>query len=309
VQQSAQPQAPPPAQATSQPAATTTTPAASKVFDPFADAVAQRQAEVKKEQIKLAYESMYGAAQQTKSAFDVTLDLAQKMRGTIGGIFGTFVGASLDIANEVRKQMPVAASPLRQEALNAINTTSSPTHGTLTAPHPVGVQSEAASSSLGAVAVAAVTVAAGFTILKGALNEANDAVSRYAQYNPVLAQAQAEAEVRAIYADIRRANEAAPQLAKFIEAQSNAQQKWEDIKLALLEAILPVLNAILDGVTTIIEVIQIIGKVPGTIIDAFLDPIGTGIALIKAIKEFLEGQEEAPFVPFDPAEIIFPGGV
>lgn len=85
-------------------------------FDPVAEAHKMREAEVRKEQIKAIYEDLYGTTEKTKSAFDATLDIAQKMRGTLGGTFGTLVGAVLDVMAAFREMEPKPKSSARVEA-------------------------------------------------------------------------------------------------------------------------------------------------------------------------------------------------
>ena len=87
-----------------------------KAFDPYAEAGKSREAKIKKEQVKAAYEEKYGDGKKGKSAFDVGLDMAQQMRGTLGGIFGPLAGAALDVATAVRNAKPKEKSPERREA-------------------------------------------------------------------------------------------------------------------------------------------------------------------------------------------------
>ena len=92
-----------------------------EVFDPRKEAEKHHDAEVRNEQIKQAYEEMYGATEKTKSAFDLTLDVAQKMRGTIGGVFGILVGATLDAVSMYRdyqqaQQDDAKKQQIREEA-------------------------------------------------------------------------------------------------------------------------------------------------------------------------------------------------
>ena len=83
-------------------------------FDPRAEAGKQFETEVRKEQIKQTYERLYGSAKQTEGAFDQTLGLAQKMRGTLGGIFGPLVGSALDLVAAWR-EMNKATAPTEAE--------------------------------------------------------------------------------------------------------------------------------------------------------------------------------------------------
>ncbi len=90
-------------------------------FDPYAEAQKQREREVRKEQIKAAQEELYGAEKKPqKSTTDQVLDVAQSMRGTIGGMLGPIPGAVLDVVTQVRKaqasQQAPEKSSARQEA-------------------------------------------------------------------------------------------------------------------------------------------------------------------------------------------------
>jgi hypothetical protein len=73
---------------------------ATKLFDPYEEAMRRRQSEVQREQTKAAYEDLYG---DVKSSLDVILEVAEHFRGTLGGAFGSILGAALDAAAAFRE--------------------------------------------------------------------------------------------------------------------------------------------------------------------------------------------------------------
>lgn len=93
----------------------------------------------------------------------------------------------------------------------------------------------------------------------------NQTVDKYSEYSPEIAQAQAMAEVQQTLGDMRRARQSGPELAKFVVAQADMQQKFEEAKLKILQAIMPTLINILevlnnvmgsgDGIATVIQVL------------------------------------------------------
>lgn len=75
---------------------------------------------------------------------------------------------------------------------------------------------------------------------------------RYAEFSPEIASAQAMAEVRQTMGDLRRSREVGPELARYIIAQSEMQQKFEDIKVKLLTKMLPIVTGILKTLEAIV---------------------------------------------------------
>ncbi len=272
---------------------------AAAAFDPYAAAKDRRESQVKSEQIKLAYEQMYGDAQKTKSAFGVTLDVAQQMRGTIGGVFGTFVGAGLDIMAEVRKARTSPISDVRQDAqrrmfgtpqgqagspASAIGASSLTNAAAGTAESGASPAASLASSATIAAAALTAVAVAGLAVNK----ELNQLVEKYGQYSPEIATAQATADVRSIIGDMRRAQESGPQLAQFIEAQSKFEQKYEDAKLALLTSLMPIATGIFDILKMAMPILQVI--------IAPVELVAKIIGMIfNILKWFQDNQEEQGF--------------
>ncbi|MBX9682130.1 MAG: hypothetical protein K2X38_25510 [Gemmataceae bacterium] len=317
-----------------------------KPFDPFEAAQKSREGALKAERISAAYEAMYGAADKAKGVFDQTLDIADRFRGTVGGVFGTLVGAGLDIAAMVRKEMVPPKSPLRREA-ERLNAQAAP----MQAAAPVAPKAEAppplepiappepppapameplevggktfewedspdlvqqtpevqpkaveapgvdemgqalqsltaetqaatqatgefagtastAMSALGPVGTAAAVAAVGITAMTAAALEFDSAVTsraeKYAAYSPQLAMAQAQIDVQRMMADMRRAQEYGPQLAQYLQARADLEQKWEEAKVQFMMKMLPLA--------------ELIVKMLGGVVDAvgFLtDPLGS----------------------------------
>jgi hypothetical protein len=75
----------------------------------------------------------------------------------------------------------------------------------------------------------------------GKFMKAVDATAdRYGDYSPVIAQAQAQSEIRQVLADMRRAQTAGPELARYIQARSDLQQQFEEAKIKILVKLLPI---------------------------------------------------------------------
>jgi len=80
----------------------------------------------------------------------------------------------------------------------------------------------------------------------GRIMQAVDATAnRYAEFSPEISQAQAMVEVRHTMGEMRRAQEAGPELARYVQMQGELQQKFEDTKIKLLVQILPIVTAIM----------------------------------------------------------------
>jgi hypothetical protein len=92
--------------------------------------------------------------------------------------------------------------------------------------------------------------------------EALDATSkRYGEYSPEIAQASAVAEIRQTMGDFRRAQEVSGEMAKYIIAQSDLQQRFEDMKVKLLTQMMPL-------ITHTVELIEVIVAAGDGSIDA-----------------------------------------
>ena len=284
-------------------------------FDPNKDAADQREAEIKREQVKAAYEGMYKDAKETKSAFDQTLDFAQQIRGTMGWVLGTFVGTGLDILAAYRKAQPAEKSGIRQEAesRNAALQQATQAAGPQTAPTGPTTQAataasgEAATAAGTGLAVLAIGVVASVKAFQSLTSAIDSQVQKFAQYNPEIATAQAMAEVRATFGDIRRAQESAPALTQYIQAQSNFEQSFEELKTQLLTNLAPLATAIFDILGTIFHALQV-GLSPLELVGDFIEWLSKAIKSILRLLGLIaaENANDQDFSFFDPRSMVFP---
>lgn len=97
-------------------------------------------------------------------------------------------------------------------------------------------------------------IAFGAMITKVVADAATRAADRYGQYNPLIAQQQALAEIRITLGDIRRSREGSKELADYVKAQSILQNQWEDVKLAVMKKIVPVVTGILEVLSALLGI-------------------------------------------------------
>lgn len=144
-----------------------------------------------------------------------------------------------------------------------------------------------------------VVVAEALTKVFGALNSAvNETVTKYADLNPAVAQAQARAEMTAIFGDMRRANEAAPQLTRYIEVQSRLQQQYEEVKIQILKKFIDTVEPVMDLLDKVLPLLPNMLRV----LDAAFPLIGLIAEAAAFIASFLPQQNQPTFE--DPVEII-----
>lgn len=139
-----------------------------------------------------------------------------------------------------------------------------------------------------------------------ALMDAIDATSkRYGEYSPDIAVAQAMVEVQHTMGELRRAQEGGPELAKYLRAQGDLQQRVEDIKIKLLNKILPLVTAIV----AITEKVMPVGENIVDAIGALLSPIVEAVQAVNRIAGAAENANRDEIA--DPTELLFqnPGAV
>lgn len=112
------------------------------------------------------------------------------------------------------------------------------------------------SSALAAVPGPVGMFASAITVATGAVHGLIDGVKGYADklspFSAQLSVAQAQAEMRSTLGDLRRGQQMGPDLAKFVEQQSKLDQSWEDVKMAFMKKVVPVLTKILEFLTTLL---------------------------------------------------------
>lgn len=95
---------------------------AEEVFDPVYEARKRREAERRAAQVDAAYEQQYGG-DDNKTQLDSLLKIANSLRGTIGGLAGTTIGAVLDVAIGFHKAQVETRKNKRKEDLLSGDTT------------------------------------------------------------------------------------------------------------------------------------------------------------------------------------------
>lgn len=122
--------------------------------------------------------------------------------------------------------------------------------------------------------------------------------TRYGEYNPNIGVAQAVAEINHTMGDMRRAQTVGPELARYVQAQGDLQQKFEDIKIKVLMKILPLVT----NIVAILEKVMPDGEGIAATIQALALPL---TALSAAANTLVGIQSDAtrPEV-LDPSSLI-----
>jgi len=140
---------------------------------------------------------------------------------------------------------------------------------------------------------------------------------RYGQYNAGIAQAQAQAEMRQVMGDIRRAGESQDTLVQYIKTRSDLQQKVEDLKVKFMEAVEPIVQKLMEAMEGVVDILSSIDW--GTVMQ-FIDValsvlfpiIWNGFKLvINLLGKMAKKDEEPPLDWLDQIEASlaqFPGG-
>jgi hypothetical protein len=211
-----------------------------------------------------------------KGGLDSVLKMAESMRGLMGGMFGGLAGIALDATAAMRKQG-------KDDEISG------------------------AAAALGGVAIASVAVVKTFNLLDG---EVQKSISRYAEYSPEITQAQAQTEMRTMLADMRRAQEHGPEIARYIEAQAELQNKWEDAKMKFMEAVMPIMEQLMNVAQMFIPFIEIAVKLM-PLIELYIatqSPKVGALLLIAQVASWFRNKTEEddtnnPFFNFDPSTI------
>ncbi len=124
------------------------------------------------------------------------------------------------------------------------------------------------------------------------------AINRYAEVNPAIAQQQALGEIRQVMGDMRRGQEIAPEMVRYMQTQQDLQQKFEDIKIKALNQILKIVNPILE----VLERILPEGEAVEDAIRALLMPLEV-LATMAATIANVQRDDRMPVVQ-DPADIL-----
>lgn len=88
--------------------------------------------------------------------------------------------------------------------------------------------------------------------LGAVMKQLDGMVERFAAFNPQLAAGLAQADIRQTLGDMRRAQEAGPQLLRYLQQRTELQQKFEDMKIRILQQIMPTVSRLLEVVETLL---------------------------------------------------------
>ncbi len=138
---------------------------------------------------------------------------------------------------------------------------------------------------LGYMAIAVGEATQAFASLMRVIDKTAD---RYAEFSAPIAQAQAIAEIRQVMGDFRRSKEVGDEMAKYIAAQSELQQKFEDVKVKFLAKILPLVTAALQ----VLEAIMPAGKNIEGAIDTVATPLVSIASVITEMANLLRDQKQ-----------------
>ncbi len=178
------------------------------------------------------------------SMFAGALKLADKFRGTLGGLLGPGVGAGIDAAS-------------------------------------LFMGAAGAASPLVLVGVAAAAAAVG---LKAFDKVISPLIDRFAPYSAAITGAESQAELRRELNDMRRAGDAGPRFADYINARSQMSETWEDIKTALVESLAPAVTSILEILNGVILPLLKVGLAP---LEALFEIVGIITQGLVGILRFL----------------------
>lgn len=128
---------------------------------------------------------------------------------------------------------------------------------------------------------AAIVAGESLKIFSSVVQGINQTADRYGEYSPEIAQAQAIAEVRQVMGDLRRAQEIGGEMARYLIAQSDLQQKFEDMKVKMLSKILPIVTRMVE----LLETVMPSGEGISSVLSLMLLPLETLAAVAKIFAE------------------------
>jgi DNA-binding transcriptional regulator YiaG len=139
-------------------------------------------------------------------------------------------------------------------------------------------------AALGAVAppllaIGAAAIAAGAS-LKAFDTALAPLVDRFSKYSAAITGAEAQADLRRELNDMRRAEQAGPRFAEYLNAQSQMSETWEDIKTTIMNSLAPIM-------TTLAEIFKLLAPL-AYVVAGPLMLIGEIIDLIRQALKFLK---------------------
>lgn len=142
----------------------------------------------------------------------------------------------------------------------------------------------------------------GVKSVSGFMQALDQTTKRYGEVTPMVAQQEAMGEVRQVLGDLRRGQEVGPELVRYMQTQQDMQQKFEDIKIKILNQLLAVVNPILK----IMDQILPTGEAVSSTIATLLTPLAA-IAEAAAALVGIQKDDRMPDIQ-DPADIMLSQG-
>lgn len=132
-----------------------------------------------------------------------------------------------------------------------------------------------------------------------ALGSVTDALNaqaeRYAQFSPEIAVSEAMADVRQTFGDLRRAREAGPDLAAFVNEQSKLQQQFEDEKIKLLRIIAPLATGAMQDLSLLVSIISPFTEAAAQAFELTLASLNKILGFLHLQLPKLEPKDDDPF--------------
>jgi hypothetical protein len=267
-------------------------------------ALKRLEAEKKRQEVQAEYDKLNPPT--AKSGLDSILEVADVFRGTIGGL-SPVIGSLLDMTRALQKNAANTAAVAKSAAAGGVADGVVGAGGAAAGGVADGVVGAGGAAAVAASAIlpVAIVVAAAIIVVKQVMQSLDIAAERYGEYNPQIAQQQALGEVRQTLGDLRRSNEIGPELARYVKSQSELNQKVEDLKVIVLNDLLP-------------YIIQITEATKGSLGFAakhkdlleFLAEYTTPILfisknLLKILELFQKQDDDKDNDPGDPTDILF----
>lgn len=117
-------------------------------------------------------------------------------------------------------------------------------------------------------------------------------VNRYGPLSGPVTAEQTQAEVQQLLGDFRRAQILTPHLVEYIQARTELQQKFEEVKVKLLVKMLPTLTTILELISRMVEGSDDLFEKIGNIADMMEILSNPGMAALRRLLQVEEQQQE-----------------
>jgi hypothetical protein len=125
--------------------------------------------------------------------------------------------------------------------------------------------------------------------------------TRYGEYNQDIAREQALADIRLVRGDMRRSQELGPDLAKYVAAQSELKDSFEDLKAKLLSGLLPLITTSVNSLTIAVDLLNELTDLGKISAEALTLQLPTAIT---DMQDFLKRMANKPTL-VDPTDMLF----